>query len=96
MVAEVLNVTGTASKGWLEKSELPASTPCLIYHPRVWFSQISEKSTIPEIQEVFDLPLAFKIKTLISKSGKNETCQVMTCSRARPVFNFLQVLFLYD
>ena len=73
MVAEVLNVTGTPSKDWLQMPELPASTPCLIYHPRVWFSQISEKSTIPENQEAFDLPLAFKIKTLISKSGKNET-----------------------
>ena len=75
----MLNVTGTTSKSWLEKPQLPANAPCLIYHPRVWFSQISEKSTIPENQEVCDLPPAFKMKTLISKSGKNEMEEVMTC-----------------
>lgn len=68
----MLNVTGTPRKSWLEKPDLSASTPCLIYHSRVCFSQISEKSTIPEIQEVFGLQRAFKIKTFISKSGKNE------------------------
>lgn len=79
MVAEVLNVTGTDRKVWLKKAELRTGTPCLICHPRIWFSQISEKSTIPETQEVLDPTLAFKIKTLLCKSRKNETCKVMTC-----------------
>lgn len=72
MVAEVLNVIGSPRKSWLEKPDMPASTPCLIYYSKVCFSQISEKSTISEIQEVFDLQLAFKIKTFITKSGKNK------------------------
>lgn len=95
MVAEVLNVTGTASKGWFEKRELPASTPRLMYDLRVRFSQISEKPTIPENQEVFDLPLAFKIKTLISKSGKNETCKVMTCVHVHAQFSTFYRFFFF-
>lgn len=50
---------------------------------------------IPENQEVFDLPLAFKIKTLISKSGKSETCKVITCVHAHVQFSTFYRFFFF-